>query len=258
MLVAINVGNSQTVLGVFQGDSLEWQWRMATRDERTPDELAVLFGGFLEQQGLSFSRQVTGVAISSVVPAQTQALREMVRRYLHFDPVVVGPGVRSGMPILYDNPKEVGADRVCNAAAAFDRFGGPAIVVDFGTATTFDIVSGGGDYLGGVICPGMRISADALFVAAARLSRVEMVPPPSVIAKNTTHSIQAGLIFGTAAMVDGVVERIAKELGPCEVIATGGLAELVIGECAAVRRYEPWLTLEGLRLIYDRNAGAEG
>ncbi len=255
MLLAINVGNTETMVGVFRGNDLAWHWRMATHDERTADELALFYGGFLEQEGLSFDRQITGVALASVVPASTQALRDMVGRYFHFPAVVVEPGTRTGIPILYDNPKEVGADRIANAVAALDRFGGPAIVVDFGTATNFDVVSASGEFMGGVIAPGVRTSADALYRAAARLPRVEIVPPRSVVAKNTVESVQAGIIFGTAEMVDGVVERIHKEIGDATVIATGGLAELFIEECASIQHHEPWLTLLGLRLIYDRNAG---
>ncbi|HMC37971.1 MAG TPA: type III pantothenate kinase, partial [Actinomycetota bacterium] len=213
MLLAIDVGNTQTVLGLFQGTDLSHHWRIATMGERTADELALLFGGFLEQEGLSFSRQITGVCIASVVPDQTQALREMVYRYFHFDPVILGPGVKTGIPILTDNPKEVGADRIANAVAAFDEFGGPAIVVDFGTATTYDAVSERGEYLGGAIAPGVQVSATGLFSATARLLRVEIGEPRSVIGKNTVESLQSGLLYGTAAEVDGMVERMQKELG---------------------------------------------
>lgn len=257
MLLAVDVGNTETVLGVFRGEELAWHWRSATQPDRTADELALQFGGFLQQRDLSFSNQITGVVIASVVPDQTQALRTMVRRYFHFAPVVVEPGVKTGIPILYDNPKEVGADRIANAAAAFARFGGPAVVVDFGTATTFDCISADGEYLGGVIAPGIKVAAAALFGSTARLSRVEILPPRSIIGRNTVESIQAGLVLGTASMVDGVVERIEKELGDCVVIATGGLAELVIEECRSIDHHEPWLTLAGLRLIYERNAGVD-
>lgn len=257
MLLAIDVGNTETVLGVFQGEEFTRHWRMATHEERTADELALLFAGFLEQADLSFSRQITGVALASVVPGQTQALREMIRAYFHFPPVVVEPGTKTGISILYENPKDVGADRIANAVAALARFGGPAIVVDFGTATTFDVVSGEAEYLGGVITPGLKVSAGALFGATARLPRVEIVPPRTLIAKTTVESVQAGLVFGTASMVDGIVERISRQIGPCTVIATGGLAELVVDECATVQHHEPWLTLEGLRLIYEMNSGPD-
>jgi type III pantothenate kinase len=256
MLLAIDVGNTQTMLGVFQGRELAWRWRMATRRERTADELALLFGGFLEQQGLSFSREITGVAIASVVPDQTHELREMVSRYFHFDPVVVEPGTRTGIAILTDNPREVGADRIVNALAAFDKFGGPCLVVDFGTATTYDAVSERGEYLGGSIAPGIGISATALFTATARLPRVELAEPRSIVGKNTVESVQSGLLYGTASEVDGMVERMQKELGGhATVIATGGLAEAIVPFCETIDEHEPWLTLEGLRLVYERNTG---
>jgi len=168
------------------------------------------------------------------------------------EPVVVGPGVKSGMPILYENPREVGADRIVNAVAAYERFHQGCIIVDFGTATTFDVVSANAEYVGGIIAPGIKVSADALFGAAARLPRVEIVPPRGVVAKTTVESVQAGLVYGTAAMVDGMIERIAKEIGPPVVVATGGLAPLVLDHCSSVQHHEPWLTLEGLRIIYER------
>jgi type III pantothenate kinase len=196
---------------------------------------------------------VTGVVLSSVVPSATQALREMVRRYFRFPPVVVEPGVKTGVPVLTDNPKEVGADRIVNALAAFTRFGGPCVVVDFGTATTFDCVSERGEYVGGAIAPGLQVAARALFEHTARLPLVELVAPPSAIGKNTVESVQSGLIYGYAAMIDGMVERIAKELGQPTVVATGGLAPAVIEECRTVDHHEPWLTLEGLRLVFEKN-----
>lgn len=254
MLLAIDVGNTETVVGVFRDEDLAWRWRMATVPNRTADELALLFGGFLEQQGLSFDRNVTGVIVSSVVPGATQALREMVRRYFRFPPIVVEPGTRTGVAVLIDNPKEVGADRIVNSLAAFTRFGGPAVVVDFGTATTFDCVSEKGEYVGGAIAPGLQVAAQALFEQTARLPLVELVPPRSVIGKGTVEAVQSGLVLGYASMVDGMVERIAKELGQPTVIATGGLAPVVIDECRTVDHHEPWLTLEGLRLVFERNA----
>jgi type III pantothenate kinase len=254
MLLAIDVGNTETVLGVFRDEELAWRWRMATVPDRTADELALLFGGFLQQQELSFDRNVTGVVLSSVVPSATQSLREMVRRYFRFLPVVVEPGVKTGVPVLTDNPKEVGADRIVNALAAFTRYGGPCVVVDFGTATTFDCVSERGEYVGGVIAPGLQVAARALFEHTARLPLVELVAPSTAIGKNTVESVQSGLIFGYASLVDGMVERIAKELGHPTVVATGGLAPTVIDECRTVDHHEPWLTLEGLRLVFERNA----
>lgn len=258
MLLAIDVGNTETVVGVFEGEQLASHWRIATRPERTADELALLFGGFLEQQGLSFSKQITGVAIASVVPDQTQALREMVANYFHFPPVVVEPGIKTGISVTTDNPKEVGADRIVNALAAFARYGGPCIVVDFGTATTYDAVSENGEYLGGAIAPGIQVSATGLFSATARLTRVELKAPRSVVGKNTVESLQSGLVFGTAAEVDGMVERMQKELGGgAAVVATGGLAGPVLPECHSVQHHDPWLTLEGLRLIFDRNTARD-
>jgi type III pantothenate kinase len=254
MLLAIDVGNTETVVGVFRDEELAWRWRMATVPERTADELALLFGGFLQQQELSFDRNVTGVVLSSVVPSATQALREMVRRYFRFPPVVVEPGVKTGVPVLTDNPKEVGADRIVNALAAFTRYGGPCVVVDFGTATTFDCVSEHGEYVGGAIAPGLQVAARALFEHTARLPLVELVAPEAAIGKNTVESVQSGLIFGYAALIDGMVERIAKELGQPTVVATGGLASAVIEECRTVDHHEPWLTLEGLRLVFEKNA----
>ncbi len=256
MLLAIDVGNTETLIGVFDGDELRWHWRMATRPDRTADELALLFGGFLELEGLSFDQEITGVSLASVVPRQTQALRDMVPRYFGFPPIVVEPGTKTGMPILYDNPKEVGADRIANAVAANARYGAPVIVVDLGTATNFDVVSANGEYLGGVLAPGLQVSADALFARTARLPRVELVPPRSVVAKTTVESLQAGLIYGTVDMIDGLVERIQKDVGVGEVIATGGLAPIVAGESRTVTQHEPWLTLEGLRLIFELNDGA--
>ena len=253
MLLAINVGNTEMKLGVFSDRTLSFSRRLATHPDRTADELALLFGGFLEQEGLSFSRQITGVAISSVVPSMTQALRDMTRRYFHFDPVVVGPGVKTGMAVLTDNPREVGADRIVNGIAAFDRYGGPCIVVDFGTATTYDVLSEQGEFLGGVIAPGLEVSAVGLSRVADRLPRVEITAPRSVIGKNTVEAIQAGLVFGTAAEVDGIVERIQKELGPANVVATGGLAPVVMPHCTSIDQHDQWLTLEGLRIVFERN-----
>ncbi len=255
MLLAVDVGNTETVLGVFRGPELVSHWRMATVPERTADELALLFGGFLEHEDLSFSREVTGIVVSSVVPAATDALREMVARYFDFDPVVLEPGTRTGMAILIDNPREVGADRIANSLAAYDRFGGPCIVLDFGTATNFDVVSDRGEYLGGVIAPGLQVSASSLYAAAARLTRVELRAPRSVIGKNTVEAVQSGLILGAAAEVDGIVERIKGEIGEAKVVATGGLASIVIPHCRTAMDHQPWLTLEGLRLVFERNAG---
>jgi type III pantothenate kinase len=253
----VNVGNTNTVLGVFRGDELQWQWRMSTQAERTADELAVLLGGLLDQADLSFTSQITGVVISSVVPTSTTALREMVNRYFNFPPVVVEPGTRTGIQIATDNPREIGADRIVNALAAFHRYGGPCIVIDFGTATTYDVVSDKGEFLGGAIAPGVQTSNASLSRETARLPQVELHAPWAAIGRNTVEAIQSALIFGTAAEADGMIERMRKELGGqvTKVVATGGLASLVIPHCQLVDEHDPWLTLEGLRLVFDKNAG---
>ena len=254
MLLVVNVGNTETALGMFRGEDLIHHWRMSTQAERTADEMALVFAGFLDQESLSFTREITGVALSSVVPPCTQALREMTRRYFHFDPVVVEPGVRTGVSVRTDNPREVGADRIANAVAAHSKYGGPSIVVDIGTATTYDVITEKGEYVGGAIAPGLRISADALFHQTAKLPRVELVEPASVIGRSTVDAMQAGLVFGKAAEIEGIVERIQKELGgDATVIATGGWAWLIAPLCSRVDHHEPWLTLQGLRLIFERN-----
>jgi type III pantothenate kinase len=258
MLLAVNVGNTETKLGVFRDRELSFSRRIGTHPERTADELALLFGGFLSQEGLSFTQQITGVAIASVVPDQTQSLREMVREYFHFPAVVVEPGVKTGISLLIDNPKEVGADRIVNALAAHARFGGPCIVVDVGTATTYDAVTERGEFVGGAIAPGLQVAAEGLFAATARFTRVEIVSPRSVIGRNTTEALQSGLLFGTAAEIDGMVERMQKELGgDATVVATGGLAGAVVPACVSIDHHEPWLTLEGLRLIFERNTAGD-
>jgi type III pantothenate kinase len=253
MLLAIDVGNTQTVVGLFNGTELADHWRIATDAERTSDELALMIAQFLGFHGFSFADVVTGVAVSSGVPRVTGALREMTDRYFGIDALVLEPGVRSGMPILYDNPKEVGADRIANAVGAYDLYGGPSIVVDFGTATTIEAISGKGEYLGGAIFPGVEISLDALFGRAAGLRRVELVAPKHVIGKSSVESIQSGCIYGFSAQVDGVVDRFTAELGECEVIGTGGLGELIIPHTRTVSHFEPWLTLYGLRIVFERN-----
>lgn len=254
MLLAVDVGNTQTHIGMFSNAELRAEWRTSTQRDRTADELALVFQEFLSFEGLSFSRQVTGVVVGSVVPSLTASMREMVTRYFHFDPVVVEAGVRTGMPVLTDNPKEVGADRIANAVGAYELVSGPVIIVDFGTATTVDVVSEAGEYLGGAIAPGVEISASALARAAAQILRVELVPPRSPIGKSTNECVRSGLILGTAAMIDGMVERMQKELGGhAAVVGTGGIAPMILQECFTEVRHEPTLTLLGLRLIYERN-----
>lgn len=256
MLLAIDTGNTQTHIGIFSGPELTADWRISTEPSRTADELALMIKEFLELHDLSFSRQVTGVAIASVVPSQTAALRDMVTSYFHFDPVVVEPGTRTGMPVLVDTPREVGADRVANAIAAYELVGGPVIVVDFGTATTFDAVSIDGELLGCAICPGIQISANALWTVAAQIQKIELIPPRSIIGKSTTEAVRSGVVLGSAAMVDGLIERMQEELGgDAEVVGTGGLAPMILEECKTKVRHEPYLTLTGLRIIFERNAG---
>ena len=256
MLLAVDVGNTQTHMGVFEGEVLEHEWRAATVQQRTADELALLFGQFLSLADLSFSRQITGVAICSVVPRATSELREMTERYFGFPALVVEPGTRTGISILTDNPREVGADRIANAVASHEMYPAePVVVVDFGTAITVDAVSANGEYLGGAIAPGIDTSATALFLATAQINRVELVAPGTAIGKRTMTSVQSGIVFGTAALVDGLVERVTDELGgSARVVATGGLAPIVVKHCRRVERIEPQLTLNGLRLIFDRNA----
>jgi type III pantothenate kinase len=253
MLLAIDTGNTQTVIGLFSDRELVDHWRIATVAERTSDELALMIQQFLGFHGFSFDPQVTGVAIASGVPRVTVALREMTERYFGFSALVLEPGVRTGMPVLYDEPRNVGADRIANAVGAYDLYGGPSIVVDFGTANTVDAVSEKGEYLGGAIFPGIEISLDALFARAAALRRVELVPPKNVIGKSTIEAIQSGAVYGFSGQVDAIVDRFQAELGECTVVSTGGLAELIVPFSRTVQHYEPWLTLQGLRIVYERN-----
>jgi type III pantothenate kinase len=255
MLLAIDVGNTQTVVGLFAGADLLDHWRIATNAERTSDEHALVIQEFLGFHGFpsGLDSDVRGIAVSSGVPQVTAALREMAERYFRFAPVVLEPGTRTGMPILYDNPKEVGADRIANAVGAYDLYGGPTIVVDFGTATTFDAVSAKGEYAGGAIVPGIEVSLEALTAKAALLRRVELGEPRHVIGRTTVESIQSGVVFGTVDMVDGMCRRIEDEQGPSTVVATGGLAGLMAPLSSRIDHHEPWLTLHGLRLVYERN-----
>jgi len=253
MLLAIDIGNTQTVLGVFDGPALRANWRVATRRDATADELGVLVRSLFAHAALEPAR-VDAAIVSSVVPDLNGAYAEAGRRHLGLEPLFVGPGVKTGMPILYDNPHEVGADRIVNALAAKERYGAPVIVLDFGTATTFDVVGPGGEYLGGVIAPGLGTSAEALFAKAARLHRVDLRRPARVIGRNTEESVQAGLFHGYVALVEGLVTRIRAELG-CEapVVATGGLAPVFEDEMPFLSAADPDLTLEGLRRIWERN-----
>ena len=253
LLLAIDVGNTQTVLGLFKDTELRHHWRIATNTEQTSDELALLVFQLMQLRGIEFHPEKLGIAVSSVVPRMTAALRQMTDEWFGVSPVVIEPGTKTGMPILYDNPKEVGADRIANSVGAFDMYGGPSIVVDFGTATTFDAISAKGEYLGGAIIPGIEISLDALFGRAAALRRVELVEPRSVIGKNTVESIQSGAVYGFTAQVDGLCTLIEKELGTATIVATGGLASLIAPLSTKIAHLEPWITLHGLRLIWERN-----
>ena len=256
MLLTIDVGNTNTVLGVFEGASLLAHWRLTTRREQTADEYGILVRNLFATSGLDPAR-VDAVALASVVPPLTPVLVELARQYLGQEALVVGPGVDTGMPNLYEPPGDVGADRIVNGVAAFAAYGGPVIVVDFGTATTFDVITRRGEYAGGVICPGIGISADALFQRAARLPRVDVRNPGRVVGRSTVASMQSGLYFGYGAMCEGLIARIRAELGErARVVATGGLAETLAAEIPSIEAVDPVLTLTGLRLIWERNPQA--
>jgi len=253
MLLAMDIGNTHTVLGLFEDKELGADWRIATRKSATADEIGVLLGALFGGAGIE-AAAITGAIISSVVPDLNGPYTEACQRYLNLEPLFVGPGVKTGMPILYENPHDVGADRIVNAVAAIERFGAPVIVLDFGTATTFDVVGPGGEYLGGVISPGLDSSAEALFAKAARLHRVDVRRPQRVIGRNTEQSIQSGLFHGYASLVEGLVKRVRDDLGhDAPVVATGGLAPIFEPEMPYLAASDPGLTLEGLRLIWEMN-----
>ena len=253
MLLAIDIGNTNVVLGVYDKEKLVENWRVGTNTRITPDEYAMIFKDLFGFAALDFN-QITGVIISTVVPPLLPVMIDMSRKYFRIEPMVVTYKLKTGITLRYDNPKEVGADRIVNAAAAYKLYGGPLIIVDFGTATTFCAVTKKGEYLGGAICPGMKISAEALFQRASKLPRVELLRPPSVIGSDTISAMQAGIIYGYAGLVDGIVERMKKELSPdARVVATGGLAELVTPETKTIQEIKPHLTLDGLRFLYDIN-----
>jgi type III pantothenate kinase len=271
MLLAIDVGNTNTVLGLYRLDTtagtvpagtvegereLIAHWRVTTHRTQTSDEYGVLFVNLFNMHGLAVD-QVHHIIISSVVPPVESTLRRVCEKYFHLQPLFVEPGIKTGMPVLVDNPAELGADRLVNAIAAFERYGGPCIVVDFGTATTFDVISAKGEYLGGAISPGLGISADALFARAARLGRVDIKRPQKVIGTNTITHLQSGLYYGYIGLVDGILERMMKEIGAeVRVISTGGLARQISGDSRYIAQIDDMLTLDGLRILFERNRTA--
>jgi len=255
MLLVVDVGNSHTVLGLYEGEELVAHWRVVTTTHRTSDELRILFLNLLEERGFNV-KDVTGCCVSSVVPELNHSLQGMCRQTFDTEPILVGPGVKTGLVIQTENPKEVGADRIVNTVAAFEEFGGPLIVVDFGTATTFDAVSEKGEYLGGAIVPGIEISAEALSEKCAKLPRVEISKTESAIGRDTISAVRAGLTFGYADLVDGLIARIENEIGgKSHVVATGGIASFIGSITQRINTIDPWLTLKGLRMIHAKNHG---
>jgi type III pantothenate kinase len=253
MLLAVDVGNTQTVLGLFDGEALTARWRVATRPQRSADDLAVLLDGLLRLKGLDRG-PISALAVASTVPALSPEWARLGEVHLRIEPLVVGPGTRTGVPVLVDNPREVGPDRICNAVGAFARYGGPCIVVDFGTSTNFDAVSDSGEFVGGVLAPGIEVSMEALWARAARLTKVDLVAPRTVIGKSTVTALQSGAAFGFAGQVDGIVRRMRGELGEeSPAIATGGLASLILPLSETLQHHEPDVTLEGLRLVWNLN-----
>lgn len=257
MLLTIDIGNTTITVGVFSGESIHGTWRLSTDVHRTADEYAIQLLALFEHENILLSN-IDDAIISSVVPPLTAPIQALCQRYLQCDPVMIEPGIRTGVRVATDNPREVGADRVVNAAAAHRNFGGPLMVIDFGTATTIDVVSEDGDYIGGAIAPGIEVAMEALYARAAKLPRIELQFPPSAIGKNTIHAMQSGLLFGYVGLIEGIVLRIKEELGTSDakVIATGGLSSTIASAATFIDHVDPDLTLQGMRLIYDLNRPA--